>query len=147
MILVDTNLLVYASVAAASQHEKAKLWLDNQLNGASSVGIPWASLFRFLRIVTNHRIFNPPTSAKDAWGVVEYWLDCSPVWIPQPAEKHRQILARLYDQTSPQGNLVPDTHLAALAIEHGLTIFSTDRDFSRFPEVKWQNPLLTTELQ
>jgi hypothetical protein len=141
MILVDANLLVYASISTVKNHDKAKSWLDGRLNGAAPVGLPWESLLSYLRLVTNYRVFDPPIPPQDAWKVVEYWLDCSTVWIPQPTEKHRSVLSKLYGTISPQGNLVPDTHLAALAIEHGLVLCSTDRDFAGFPGLKWVNPL------
>ena len=141
MILVDANLLVYASITSMNQHVKAKEWLDTRLNGVAPVGIPWASLLGFLRLTTNPRIFDPPTSPRRAWNNIEYWLDCDPVWIPQPTEKHRAVLKTIYDLTAPQGNLVPDAHLASLSIEHGLILCSTDGDFARFEELKWENPL------
>ena len=141
MILVDANLLVYASVASVAQHEKAKQWLDGRLNNEAPVGIPWASLLGFLRLTTNPRIFDPPASPGQSWSVIEYWLDCNPVWIPQPTEKHREVLKRFYGATAPRGNLVPDAHLAALSLEHGLILCSTDGDFARFSEIKWENPL------
>ena len=141
MILIDANLLVYSSITSVPQHEQAKLWLDERLNGASPVGIPWSSLLGFLRLTTNSRIFDPPVSPRDAWTVAEYWIDCSPVWIPQPDRRYRSILKSLYERVAPQGNLVPDAHLATLAIEHGLTLCSTDGDFARFPELRWENPL------
>lgn len=141
MILVDANLLIYGSVTSSTNHKAAKNWLDERLNSEAPVGIPWNSIFAFLRIVTNPRVFNPPVSPDDAWNVVEYWLDCPPVWIPAATEKHRTVCKRLYVSVAPQGNLVADTHLAALAIEHGLTLCSTDREFAKFPELKWENPL------
>ena len=144
MILIDANLLVYSSVTSLAQHGSAKSWLDKRLNGAAPVGIPWSSLSGFLRLVTNPRIFDPPVSPGVAWTVAEYWLDCAPVWVPQPGERFRSILGSMYDRVAPQGNLVPDAHLAALAIEHGLTLCSTDGDFARFPELKWENPLAKT---
>lgn len=144
MILIDANLLVYSSITSTPQHEQAKRWLDERLNGDAPVGIPWPSLLGFLRLSTNSRIFDPPIPPGDAWKVTEYWLDCAPVWIPQPTINHQKILKKLYDQIAPQGNLVPDTHLAALSIEHGLTVCSTDGDFARFPGLRWENPLRRT---
>jgi toxin-antitoxin system PIN domain toxin len=141
VILVDANLLIYAGVRSAPKHAAAKNWLDGRLNGEAPVGIPWSSFIGFLRIVTNHRVFDPPVSSADAWKVVEYWIGCAPVWIPQPGERHGTVLARIFRIVSPKGNLVPDAHLAALAIEHGLVLCSTDGDFARFPELKWNNPL------
>ena len=77
----------------------------------------------------------------DAWSQVEGWLACEPVWIPEPTERHTEVLGALLGQHSVHGNLVSDAHLAALAIEHGLTLCSTDGDFARFRELKWLNPL------
>ena len=138
---IDANLLIYASVTSFPQHGKAKIWLDQQLNGDFPVGIPWPSCISFLRIITNPRIFSRPISPESAWNVVEYWLSCPSVWIPVPTDKHQWILQQLYSQTAPRANLVPDAHLAALAIEHGLLLCSADGDFARFPDLKWTNPL------
>lgn len=141
MILVDVNLLVYAHNSSSSQHERARDWLDRQLNGPTLVGLPWPALLGFLRIVTNRRVFNPPESMSDAWQQVEDWLGCEPSWIPQPGERHAELLRQLLALPGIQGDLVPDAHLAALAMEHGLTLCSTDGDFGRFPGLRWMNPL------
>jgi toxin-antitoxin system PIN domain toxin len=142
VILVDANLLVYAHVASFSQHEPARAWLDGRLTDAARVGLPWASLVAFLRLVTNPRVFEHPEPAADAWGQVLAWLDCGNTWIPQPTERHRDVLGPLLAAVpGVQGNLVPDAHLAALAIEHGLTLCSTDADFARFPGLRWENPI------
>jgi toxin-antitoxin system PIN domain toxin len=105
------------------------------------VGLPWASLLAFVRIASNARIFPRPLSVVDAWVRVEEWLDVPNVWIPLETERHREILGRLIRDTASSGNLVPDAHLAALAIEHGLVVCSTDRDFSRFKELRYDNPI------
>ena len=76
-----------------------------------------------------------------AWRQVEEWLDCSPVWIPQPTERHREVLGTLLLGQYIHTNLIPDTHLAALALEHGLILCSTDGDFGRFPNLRWENPV------
>ena len=144
MILVDANLLVYAHVGSFAQHQAAKQWLDSRLNGTAAVGLPWPSLLSFLRLVTNPRVFQHPELIADAWRQVEDWLLCSPVWIPQPTDHHREILGPLLMRFGGRANLIPDVHLAALAIEHGLTLCSTDGDFARFPGVRWDNPLLTS---
>lgn len=143
MILVDANLLVYAHVRSFQQHERARAWLDTKLNGNSPVGLTWSSLLAFLRIVTNPRIFQNPESMTDAWKQVEEWLDCEPAWIPDPTERHRELLGSLLAGPGIQANLVPDAHLASLAIEHGLILCSTDGDFARFRDLRWQNPLST----
>mgnify|MGYP003581150758 FL=1 len=95
MILVDANLLVYSHVSSFQQHERARAWLDGQLNGNSPVGLPWSSLLPFLRIVTNPRVFQKPETMSDAWKQVEEWLDCELAWIPEPTERHRAVLGSL----------------------------------------------------
>lgn len=141
MILVDANLLIYAHVSTFPQHERARNWLDEQMNGVAPVGLPWPSLLAFLRLVTNPRLFENPESITDAWEQVMAWLNCDPSWIPQPTERHSQILGGLLAGPGVHANLVPDAHLAALAIEHGLILCSTDGDFGRFPGLRWRNPL------
>ena len=141
MILLDANLLIYAHISSFPQHTRALTWLDGQLSGGGPVGLPWASILAFLRIVTNPRVFERPESAAHAWRQVTTWLDVEAVWIPEPAERHRDVLGSLINMDGIQANLVPDAHLAALAIEHGLVLCSTDGDFARFPELRWQNPL------
>lgn len=141
MILVDANLLVYAHVSSSSGHARSRAWLDGRLNGSAPVGLPWESLLAFLRLVTNPRVFARPERAEDAWRQVEAWLSCPTVWIPQPTERHRAVLGELIGATGANANLVPDAHLASLAIEHGLVLCSTDGDFARFPGLRWENPL------
>src|SRR5687767_11269772 len=131
MILIDANLLVYARTASLPQHEAAKRWLDARLSGTAGVGLPWPSLLGFLRLVTNPRIFTSPETTSSAWEQVEAWLSCPVVWVPVPTERHREVLRVLVQGTSLRANLIPDAHLAALAIEHGLTLCSTDGDFAR----------------
>ena len=141
MILIDANLLVYAHVKGFPQHETAGKWLDGKLNGAAPVGLPWESLLAFLRLVTNPRVFEQPEPAATAWDQVQSWLNCANVWVPLPTENHRKVLGDLLSATRADANLVPDAHLAALAIEHGLVLCSSDGDFARFPGLRWENPL------
>jgi toxin-antitoxin system PIN domain toxin len=141
VILVDANLLIYAHIGAFQQHEQAREWLDAQLNGATRVGLAWASLLAFLRVVTNPRIVQRPVPIAAAWQQVGAWLDCENAWIPLPTDRHHRVLGALLESTRARGDLVPDAHLAALALEHGLELCSTDGDFARFPEVRWRNPL------
>ncbi len=140
MILVDANLLVYSHVASMPQHESSRRWLDERLNGTAPVGLPWQSLLGFVRLVSNPRIFERPLSIVDAWKQIESWLSCVVVGIPVPTERHGEVLGPLLAQAS-RSNLVPDAHLAALAIEHGLILCSSDGDFARFPGLRWENPL------
>ncbi|HTF36442.1 MAG TPA: type II toxin-antitoxin system VapC family toxin [Myxococcota bacterium] len=141
LILVDANILIYAHVQGFAQHERARAWLDDRLNGTAQVGLPWPSVLSFLRLVTNPRVFEHPASIRAAWHQVEEWLDCEAAWIPLPTERHPEVLARLLTEANVRANLVPDAHLAALAIEHGLMLASTDGDFARFPGLRLENPL------
>ena len=95
----------------------------------------------FLRLATNPRIFRQPMEIREAWRQVADWLEQPRVWIPEPTEDHAEILGGILGQVRAKGNLIPDAHLAALAIEHGLTICSAYSDFARFPGVEWVNPL------
>lgn len=140
-MLVDANLLLYAVVDDFPQHDHARDWFNAQINGPRRLGLPWPSLLAFLRIVTNPRLFEQPLATADAWQYVREWLDRPQAWIPSPGERHAEILEGLLLPAHAAGNLVPDAHLAALAIEHGLTLYSTDRDFAAFPELNWKNPL------
>ena len=141
MILVDVNILLYASNAEADQHAVSRDWLDGKLAGAAPVGLPWATLLAFLRIATNPRAFRSPLTMAAAWQQVSTWLSTDTVWTPEPTERHAAVLGELLALPGVYGNLVPDAHLAALAIEHGLTLCSTDGDFARFPGLTWLNPL------
>ena len=141
MILVDANLLVYAHVSSFPQHPAARQWLDERIDGPASVGLPWPSLLGFVRLVSNPRIFDRPSSVTTAWKQVESWLAAGSTWIPVPTERHREVLAPLMKSAEGRANLVPDAHVAALAIEHGLVLCSTDGDFARFDGLEWLNPL------
>jgi uncharacterized protein len=141
VILVDANLLVYAHVSDMKQHRAARTWLDRALNGTTRVGLPWPSLTAFLRIVTNPRIFPRPESMDSAWRQVAEWIGAGPAWIPLPTEAHADVLEGLVGKIGGRSDLVPDAHLAALALEHGLVLCSTDADFARFPDLRWENPL------
>jgi hypothetical protein len=141
VILVDANLLVYAYISSLSQHRPARAWLDSQLNGNTIVGLPWQSLLSFARLVTNPRIFEHPVSIAVAWEQIEAWLDCPVVRVANPGERHRELLRDLIKTSVDRSNLIPDAHLAALAIENGFTLCSSDGDFARFPGLKWLNPL------
>jgi toxin-antitoxin system PIN domain toxin len=141
VILVDANLLIYAHTDASKDHEAAREWLDAQLNGTAPVGLPWPSLLAFLRVMTNPRIVLHYEPMADAWAQVQTWLGCENVWIPQPTDRHAEILGQMVRGSGVSANLVPDAHLAALALEHGLTLCSADGDFARFPGLRWLNPL------
>lgn len=141
MILVDANLLLYAVIADYPQHAAAHAWLDARLNGHARVGLPWPSLLAFLRISTNPRLFSRPFAMTEAWRRVDRWLGLDNVWTPAATPRHAHVLGGLLTGPGASPKLVGDAHLAALALEHGLVLCSTDGDFARFPDLRWENPL------
>lgn len=141
MILIDANLLVYAANQAAPEHRAAREWLDEKLSGTARVGLPWPSLLAFVRLTTNPLVMRRPVPVATAWQQVTQWLAAGPAWVPQTTTRHPEILGALCGPSWMTSRLVPDAHLAALAIEHGLTLCSTDGDFARFAGLDWKNPL------
>ncbi|MGH9164068.1 MAG: TA system VapC family ribonuclease toxin [Acidimicrobiales bacterium] len=141
-MLVDANLLIFAYDETSPFHDRAHAWLEQQLSGARRVGIPWPSALAFLRLTTNPRVATRPLTAGRAWAVVESWFTSPSAWVPTPATRHREILGGLVTKLHLTANLIPDAHLAALAIEHGLELCSADSDFARFPDLRWRNPLV-----
>ena len=140
-MLVDANMLLFAVDAESPHHGRAATWLTAQLNGDRRVGLPWESLSAFVRIATHPRATRSPLAPPEAWRFVEEWLELPVVWVPVPADEHASVLGALITKYRLAGNLVPDGHLAALAIEHGLELASADTDFARFTELRWVNPL------
>ena len=142
MIAVDANLLIYAGNRSAVEHERARSWLDERLSGPVRVGLPWPSLVAFLRILTNPAAMRRPLTPAAAWAQVQEWLGSEAAWVPVPGDRHAEILGELLAAPLITSRLVGDAHLAALVIEHGLTLCSTDGDFAKFPRLKWENPLI-----
>lgn len=140
-MILDANILLYARNTADVHHDAARRWLESAFNGDTRVGLPWPTLGAFLRIATNPRAFPDPLPPPVAWAQVDQWLDAPRAWIPEPSPRYRQILGRLVRDHAVQGPLIPDAQLAALAIDHGVALVSTDADFARFEEVRWLNPL------
>lgn len=140
-MLLDANILLFAVDASSDQHDDAADWLTDVLNGDRRVGLPWQTIGAFLRISTHPRVATHPLSAADAWSYVHSWLEAPTTWIPPATERTASILAALVTDVPVTGNLVPDAQLAALAIEHGLVLYSADTDFGRFSGLRWVNPL------
>ncbi len=141
MILIDVNLLIYAVNANAPQHRKAKAWLEAAVSGKETVGLPWIVLLAFLRLTTRPGLFQKPLPVDRAFSLVDAWLDQPSVTVPEPTAHHFRTLRDLVLPLGTAGNLTSDAHLAALAIEHGAQLCSTDADFARFARLKWRNPL------
>lgn len=141
MILADANLLLYAYNADAAGHESSRQWLEASLSSAEPFALSWQTITAFIRISTNIRAFPQPLSIREAIEIVTEWLERPNVTVLQPGARHWEILARLLDEGQVSGALVMDAHLAALAIEHGATLLTTDRDFARFNNLRVINPL------
>jgi toxin-antitoxin system PIN domain toxin len=141
LILVDANLLLYAYHPRAEQHEKSRAWLEAVLSGPDLVRFAWLTLWAFLRIATNPRVFDRPLSTSEAEAAISSWLAQPAAGILEPGERHWDILRGLVHDGQAAGPLVMDAVLAAIALEHGAMVCTTDRDFSRFSGLKWTNPL------
>ena len=141
MTVLDVNLLLYAYNSDAPEHPRARAWIENLFNGADLVGLPWMTIWAFLRISTNPRLWPRPRAAAEAFAIAGSWLAHPAVVIPQPGPRHAEILQTLVVDQRATGPLLTDAVLAALAIENGARLASTDRDFRRFPSLNWLNPL------
>jgi toxin-antitoxin system PIN domain toxin len=141
LLLIDANLLVYAYHTQSAEHRASRQWLESTLNGAEPVRLAWMTIWAFLRITTNARVFRRPLSAAEAGEAASSWLDQPNVSVLEPAERHWEILRDLARKGQASGPLMMDAALAALAVEHGATLCTADRDFARFPGLKWTNPL------
>lgn len=141
MIIVDANLLIYAYRESSSESETSRQWLDELFASGQQLALPWESLNAFTRIVSNPRIFSAPATTIEAWKQVEAWLDMPNVWIPVATPQHASIAADLYGSGDFTANDVPDIHLAALVISHGLKLATHDHAFSRFDGLRWFDPL------
>jgi toxin-antitoxin system PIN domain toxin len=141
VILVDANILLYAEDQLNPQHEIARRWWDAQLSGSAPVCLAWSVLGAFIRIGTNPRVFESPLTLNQAITRVQSWLDQPCTRVITPTERHWTVLQGLLIEGQALGNLVSDADLAALTLQHGCTLMSTDGDFARFPKVKWINPL------
>ena len=141
MTIVDANLLLYAYDATSRRHRGARSWLEEQFSGPAPVGLPWAVLLAFVRISTNPRVLTRPLPIAEATEIVSSWLEVPCVVVPGPGPGHWEILVGLLSASQARGPLVSDAHLAALAIEHGAALATTDRDFTRFDGLRLVDPI------
>lgn len=141
MILLDANLLLYAYDAESPVHERARTWLEETLVTEDEVGVALVSLLAFLRIGTDARAFREPMTSIEASEIVTRWLARPNVGIAQPTRRHFEVMGDLARSGKAKGPLLMDAHIAALAIEHGATLATSDRDFARFPGLRVEDPL------
>lgn len=132
MIVLDTNVLIYSVHTGSSQHERTARWLDRVLDEPQVLGLPWVAALGFIRISTNARIFPEPLTVDEAMTVLDAWHAHPAVTVPQPSTRHLSVLSGLLREAGTAGNLTTDAHIAALAIEHGASVATFDRDLARF---------------
>jgi toxin-antitoxin system PIN domain toxin len=141
MIIPDANLLIYAHDSRAPQHRKAKKWWETALSGSEPVGVPWVVVLAFTRIMTHPQICEDPLSIQDVREMVDDWTDAPCLRIIQLSDQALPRFFDLLEDAKMGGNLCTDALIALHAREHSATIYSNDRDFDRFPGIKWVNPL------
>ena len=141
MILLDANLLLYAHNTSSKEHRATVSWIEEILGGQVPIGLSWGTILAFLRVSTTPRIFGEPLDVDAAAEIVSDWLRRPNVSIVSPTEQHWEIFSKLLPRSRVRGSLIMDAHLAALAIEHGATLCTNDRDFARFPGLRVEYPL------
>jgi uncharacterized protein len=139
--LPDLNLLLYAVDESSARHGPARAWVEERLSGAETFALAWAVLLAFIRLTTSSRVFQSPLTPSQALDLVDSWLAQPCATVVHPTSRHAPVLRQLLEPLGTAGNLTTDAHLAALAIEHGAELCSTDTDFSRFAGLRWTNPL------
>ena len=142
MIVLDANILLYAYDSSSSHHAKARAWIERVLSESAPVGLPWQTLSAFLRIMTNIRLPGERFTLQEAVEIVDSWLEQPNVRLLAEGEDHWPLFRQMMVEGQASGALVSDAHLAALTVEYGGTLQTTDRDFARFPSLRWANPLL-----
>jgi len=140
MILTDVNVLVYSHRVDAPGHTRYREWLEELINGDQAYGVSDLVLSGFLRVVTHPRVFNPPSDLNTAFAFVQLLRNQPNAILISPGQRHWDIFMSLCHSAGVKGNLIPDAYLAALAIESGSEWITTDRDYSRFPGLKWRHP-------
>lgn len=140
MLLVDANVLLHAVNERAREHAAARGWVQEALGGGEAVAFAWAVVLAFLRLSTHPAVFPRPLSAGQAAESVERWLGSPPAVTLEPSRRHLPLLRGLLEAAGTAGNLVGDAHLAALALEHGATVVSFDRDLGRFEGLRVRRP-------
>ena len=141
MIVCDANLLIYSYNSGSAHHSKARAWLEEIFSGIEVVGLPWQAVSAFLRVVTNRRLPGERLTLEQAAQVVGLWLANANVRVLIPGDHYWPLFRRMLTEGQASGALVSDAEIAALTIEYGGVLHTADRDFARFPGLRWANPL------
>jgi toxin-antitoxin system PIN domain toxin len=142
VIVLDANLLLYAYDNTMPQHEAARLWLKATFSANELIGLPWQTISAFLRIATDSRLPGKRSTIEEAVTIVQQWMELKNVRLLAPGERHWSIFQRMLIEGQVRGPMTTDAQLAALTIEFGGILYTNDRDFARFPGLRWVNPLL-----
>jgi toxin-antitoxin system PIN domain toxin len=141
VIVLDANILIYAYDSGSLQHTKARAWVEKTFSGVEAVGLSWQTVAAFLRVMTNTRLPGPRLGLEQAARLVDEWLAQPNIRVLSPSDEHWISLRRMIVEGQASGALISDAQLAALTMEYGGVLHTTDRDFARFPGLRWANPL------
>lgn len=142
MIILDANVLLYAYDSSSAKHSEARAWVEQVFSGEPAIGIPWQTISAFLRVITNNNLPGDRFSIEQAAEIIDQWLEQPNVRFLAPSGEHWTYFRRMLLEGQARGTLVTDAQLAALTLEYGGQLHTTDRDFARFPDLRWQNPLI-----
>jgi toxin-antitoxin system PIN domain toxin len=142
MIVIDVNLLIYAYDTTSSEHRKAREWIEETFSGNEPIGLPWQNISAFLRILTYPGLMGERFTMGQAVAIVDQWAAMPHVRTLAPGASHWALFREMLMKGDARGKLTTDAALAALTIEYGGVLHTNDRDFARFPGLRWVNPLL-----
>lgn len=141
MLLADTNVLVYAFDPAAERHEEYRAWLEAVVNGPEPYAVSDFALNGMFRVVTDRRIYKQPATTSQALVFADLIREQPQAMVVAPGARFWSIFTELCQQVEARAKLVPDAYLAALAIENACEFVTADKDFARFPGLRWRHPL------
>jgi toxin-antitoxin system PIN domain toxin len=145
MTVPDVNILLYAYDTASPKYKAARAWLEETFSSGELIGLPWQNIVAFIRIITNTKLPGERPTPERVMHVVDQWLKLPNIRLLAPGENHWPLLRQTILEGEVRGPRITDAELAALTIEHGGTLYTADRDFARFPGLRWTNPLQANE--